>query len=284
MVDYRQKERYDLNDLREIIHILRHEGGCPWDQEQTHESIRRDLIEETCELAEAIDQKSLPGMEEELGDVLMQVIFHADIEADEGHFDLDDVADHIAKKMIFRHPHVFGETQVSGTGEVLQNWDALKRQEKHQDTYTDTLNAVARTLPALWRAEKVQKKAAKAGFQWPGTADAVQKVTEEAGFQWPGIADAVKKVTEEAEEVRRAVADDEGRERLAEELGDLLFAAVNAARLAGEDPEALLHGATEKFIRRFERVERLAGNCDMKNISSPELVKLWERAKEETEQ
>lgn len=269
MVDYRQKERYDLNDLREIIHILRHEGGCPWDQEQTHESIRRDLIEETCELAEAIDQKSLPGMEEELGDVLMQVIFHADIEADEGHFDLDDVADHIAKKMIFRHPHVFGETQVSGTGEVLQNWDALKRQEKHQDTYTDTLNAVARTLPALWRAEKVQKKAAKAGFQWPGTADAVQKVTEEAGFQWPGIADAVKKVTEEAEEVRRAVADDEGRERLAEELGDLLFAAVNAARLAGEDPEALLHAATEKFIRRFERVERLAGNCDMKNISSP---------------
>lgn len=266
MVDYRQKERYDLNDLREIIHILRHEGGCPWDQEQTHESIRRDLIEETCELAEAIDQKSLPGMEEELGDVLMQVIFHADIEADEGHFDLDDVADHIAKKMIFRHPHVFGETQVSGTGEVLQNWDALKRQEKHQDTYTDTLNAVARTLPALWRAEKVQKKAAKAGFQWPGIADAVQKVTEEA------------------EEVRRAVADDEGRERLAEELGDLLFAAVNAARFAGEDPEALLHAATEKFIRRFERVERLAGNCDMKNISSPELVKLWERAKEETEQ
>ncbi len=261
MVEYTQKERYTLEDFRAIIHILRHEGGCPWDQEQTHQSIRRDLLEECCELAEAIDQEDLPGMEEELGDVLLQVVFHADIEADAGHFDLDDVADCAAKKMIFRHPHVFGETAVSSTGEVLQNWDALKRQEKHQTTYTDTLNAVARTLPALWRAEKVQKKAAK------------------AGFQWACLEDAVGKVTEEAQEVQSAVTDREGRERLAEELGDLLFAAVNVARYAGEDPEALLHAATEKFIRRFAAMEQSAGDVDLQDISSAELVKLWDKAK-----
>ncbi|MCD8342307.1 MAG: nucleoside triphosphate pyrophosphohydrolase [Clostridiales bacterium] len=261
MVDYIQKECYTLEDFREIIHILRHEGGCPWDQEQTHHSIRRDLLEEAAELAEAIDQESLPGMEEELGDVLLQVVFHADIEADAGHFDLDDVADHAAKKMIFRHPHVFGEAAVSGTDQVLQNWDALKRQEKHQTTYTDTLNAVTRTLPALWRAEKVQKKAAKAGFQW----DCME--------------DAVSKVTEEAQEVQAAVTDQEGRERVAEELGDLLFAAVNVARYAGEDPETLLHAATEKFIRRFAAMEQSAGDVDLQDISSTELVKLWNNAK-----
>ncbi len=264
MVDYTQKERYTLDDFREIIHILRHEGGCPWDQEQTHHTIRRDLLEEAAELAEAIDRESLPGMEEELGDVLLQVVFHADIEADAGHFTLDDVADCAAKKMIFRHPHVFGETAVSGTGEVLQNWDALKRQEKHQTSYTDTLDAVARTLPALWRAEKVLKKAAKAGFQWESMDGAVEKMAEEA------------------QEVQAAVADHEGQERVAEELGDLLFAAVNVARYAGEDPEALLHAATEKFIRRFAAMEAAAGDTDLRDISSAELVKLWEKGKERT--
>lgn len=265
MVDYTQKEQYTLEDLREIVHILRHEGGCPWDQEQTHASIRRDLMEETCELIEAINQESAAGMKEELGDVLMQVVFHADMEEDAGRFDLDGVADGIAKKMIYRHPHVFGEVTVSGTGEALSNWEKLKCREKGQDTCAAAMDAVARTLPALWRAEKVQKKASKAGFDWADTGEAVEKVTEAAG------------------EVQEAVCAGESRERVAGELGNLLFAAVNAARFIGRDPEELLHAATDQFIRRFARVEAMAGEQDLHDITSEELVKLWKRAKEETE-
>lgn len=267
MVPFTQKERYSMEDLRNIIHLLRHEGGCPWDMAQTHESILRDLMEETCELTEAIRQKNPAGMEEELGDVLMQVLFHADLEEDAGRFDLDDVVDHIAKKMIYRHPHVFGEVQVDGVNQVWANWEALKRQEKHQTTYTDTLDAVARTLPALWRAEKVLNKAAKAGFQWPDVLDAVDKVAEEAGELHEAVSCAV-------------CEDEDATEAVAEELGDLLFASVNVARYSGLDPEAVLHAATEKFIHRFAQMEQLAGNVDLRDISSPELVTLWNRAKE----
>lgn len=265
MVEYTQKERYNMDDLREIVHLLRHEGGCPWDQEQTHASIRRDLMEETCELIEAINREDPAGMQEELGDVLMQVVFHADLEEDAGRFTLDDVADGIAKKMISRHPHVFGEVTVSGTGEALSNWEKLKRAEKGQNTTAQAMDAVARTLPALWRAEKVQKKASKSGFDWADMIDAVEKVTEEAG------------------EVHEAVCEAEGDDRIAEELGDLLFAAVNVARFLGRDPEALLHSATDKFIRRFAQVERMSADQDLHDITSEELVKLWKRAKEETE-
>ena len=158
MVSFPQKEHYDLADFRQVIEILRHPGGCPWDQEQTHHSIRRNLLEEAYEAAEAIDTENTTLLQEELGDVLMQVLFHSSIEADAGRFDLDDVADMAVKKLIFRHPHVFGSVDVADSSEVLVNWDALKRQEKHQESYTDTLDAVARSLPALWRAEKVQKK------------------------------------------------------------------------------------------------------------------------------
>ena len=151
MVSFPQKEHYDLADFRQVIEILRHPGGCPWDQEQTHQSIRRNLLEEAYEAAEAIDTENTTLLQEELGDVLMQVLFHSSIEADAGRFDLDDVADMAVKKLIFRHPHVFGSVDVADSSEVLVNWDALKRQEKHQESYTDTLDAVARSLPALWR-------------------------------------------------------------------------------------------------------------------------------------
>ena len=179
MIDFVRKESYGLKDLEEIVSLLRAPGGCPWDGEQTHESLRRGLLEESYEVVEAIDEASPEHLKEELGDVLLQEVFHADIEQDAGRFTLDDVADGICKKLIFRHPHVFGDTAVTGSDEVLVNWEELKREEKGQQTYTDTLTAVARSLPALWRAEKVQKKAKKAGFDWPDASGAVDKLSEE---------------------------------------------------------------------------------------------------------
>ena len=258
MVDFQYKDSYDVNDLVEIVRILRSPGGCPWDAEQTHESIRRDFLEEAYEAVEAIDEGSTEHLKEELGDVLLQVALHARMEEEQGFFDLNGVADGVCKKLIYRHPHVFGDVAVSGTGEVLTNWEALKRKEKHQATHTDALNSVARSLPALWRAEKVQKKAKKAGFDWPDVSGAVDKLSEELS------------------EFKAAVAENSNVE---EELGDLLFSAVNAARFVKVDPEAALQKATEKFIARFRRVEELAGDRPMEDMDLAELDKLWEQAK-----
>lgn len=260
MVDFQYKDSYDVNDLVEIVRILRSPGGCPWDAEQTHESIRRDFLEETYEVTEAIDEGSTEHLKEELGDVLLQVALHTRMEEEQGNFNLNDVADGVCKKLIYRHPHVFGDVSVSGTGEVLTNWDALKRKEKHQATHTDALNSVARSLPALWRAEKVQKKAKK------------------AGFDWPDVSGALDKLSEELTEFKAAVAENSNVE---EELGDLLFSAVNAARFVKVDPETALQKATEKFIARFRRVEALAGDRPMEDMDLAELDKLWEQAKHE---
>ena len=260
MINFVRKERYGMKDLENIVSILRAPGGCPWDMEQTHASLRRGLIEESCEVIEAINEESPGHLKEELGDVLLQVVFHADIEKDAGRFDLEAVADGICKKLIFRHPHVFGDVTVSGTDEVLSNWEDLKREEKSQQTYTDTLNAVAKSLPALWRAEKVQKKAKKAGFDWPDAQGAVDKLSEELS------------------ELREAIAQGTNVE---EELGDLLFAAVKVSRFVHADPEETLNAATEKFISRFAKVEELAKaqGQDMAQMSLTELDKLWEAVK-----
>ena len=261
MVDFQYKESYDINDLREIVRILRAPGGCPWDAEQTHTSIRRNFLEEVYEAVEAIDEGSPEHLQEELGDVLLQVVLHARMEEEAGNFDLNGVADGICKKLIYRHPHVFGDVQVSGTGEVLSNWEELKRKEKGQATDTDALSAVARSLPALWRAEKVQKKAKK------------------AGFDWPDVTGALDKLSEELEELKTAVAE---QSNIQEELGDLLFAAVNVARFVHADPEEALTGASDKFIARFQKVEALAraqGRA-MKEMTLGELDALWERAKQ----
>lgn len=260
MIDFVRKDAYSLKDLERIVTILRAPGGCPWDGEQTHESLRRGLIEESCEVVEAINEQSPEHLKEELGDVLLQVVFHADIEREAGRFDLEDVADAVSKKLIFRHPHVFGDVSVSGTDEVLVNWDELKREEKHQETYTDTLTSVAKSLPALWRAEKVQKKAKKAGFDWDDTAGAVDKLSEEL----TELKDAIAQGT-----------------NIHEELGDLMFAAVNVARFVDADPEECLNAATEKFISRFAKVEQLAlaEGKDMKEITLSELDALWTKAK-----
>ena len=260
MIDFVKKDSYSLNDLEHIVSILRAPGGCPWDGEQTHESLRRGMLEESYEVVEAIDEGSASHLKEELGDVLLQVVFHADIEKDAGRFTLDDVADGICKKLIFRHPHVFGDVSVSGSDEVLVNWEVLKREEKGQETYSDTLRSVARSLPALWRAEKVQKKAKKAGFDWPDASGAMDKLSEEL------------------EELKQAVTENSN---VAEELGDLLFAAVNLSRFIKADPEETLTAATDKFISRFEKVERLAAQTgqDMAELPLEELDKLWEEAK-----
>ena len=260
MIDFVKKEFYDVSDLEQIVAILRAPGGCPWDAEQTHESTRRDFLEEAYEVIEAINEGSTEHLKEELGDVLLQVVFHAQMEKEAGRFDLNDAADGVCKKLIYRHPHVFAQVEVSGTGEVLENWDQLKRVEKHQQTHTDALNSVARSLPSLWRAEKVQKKARKAGFDWDDPSGPMDKLQEEL------------------DELKTAVAEGSNIE---EELGDLLFAAVNLSRFVGVDCEQALTAATDKFIGRFAKVEELATQQGraMETMTLTELDELWDQAK-----
>ena len=260
MVDFQYVNSYGMEDLLRIMELLRAPGGCPWDREQTHQSIRRNMLEEAYEAVEAIDEGSAEHLREELGDVLLQIVLHARMEEEQGRFDLNGVADGICRKLIYRHPHVFGEVKVSGTGEVLSNWEDLKRKEKGQETNTDALSAVARSLPALWRAEKVQKKAKK------------------AGFDWPDVSGALDKLFEEIEELKTAVAEGANVE---EELGDLLFSAVNVSRFVNVDAEQALTKATDKFIDRFRKVEAQAKaeGRPMEAMSLAELDALWERAK-----
>ena len=262
MVNFQRKERYGWEDLLTIMHLLRAPGGCPWDREQTHQSIRRNFLEETYEALDAIDRNDLPGMKEELGDVLLQVVFHSRMAQEAGEFTFDDVCDGICRKLIERHPHVFGEVQVGGADEVLRNWEAIKQKTKQQDTATQTLQAVPRAFPALMRAQKVQKRAAKVGFDWDRLEDAFSKLEEECA------------------EFRQAAKQGDAV-HTAEEMGDLLFAAVNVSRFAHVDAEDALHGATEKFIRRFAGVERLAleQGMDMKTASLDELDRLWDQVK-----
>ncbi len=260
-IDFAFKDRYTCGDLIEIVRILRAPGGCPWDIEQTHASIRRDLIEETYEVIEAINKQEPAMLREELGDVLLQVVFHASIETDAGHFGFDDVCDGICKKLIERHPHVFGSVRVGSTDEVLANWDAIKMAEKKQKTVSDSIASVPREFPALMRAQKVQKKAAKVGFDWPDVSGAMEKIAEETA------------------EVRGALGDPE---RVKEELGDLLFAVVNVCRFQHTDAEEALTGATDKFAARFAGVEALAAGrgIDMAAASLAELDALWDEVKE----
>lgn len=260
MINFENKPKYGVYDLEKLIAILRAPGGCPWDAEQTHESIKRNFLEEAYETVEAIDEKSVEHLREELGDVLMQVVFHAGIEEDAGRFDLDEVADGVCRKMILRHPHVFGDTTVSGSDEVLKNWEEIKRVEKSQETVTASMQSVAKSLPALWRAEKIQKKAAK------------------TGFDWQDVWGAMDKLAEELTEVSDAVG---GEGNIEEELGDLLFSAVNVARFAGVDPEAALHKACEKFTARFEYVESEAKKQGklLDNMTLEEMDKLYNEGK-----
>ena len=262
MVDFENKPSYDVYDLKKIISLLRSPGGCPWDFEQTHDSIRRNLLEEAYEAAEAIDSRDTEHLREELGDVLMQVVFHADIEEKNGSFSLDDIADEACKKLIRRHPHVFGNVSVNNSSEVLLNWDTIKQNEKRQTRASDSMDSVARSLPALWRAEKIQGKAAKAGFDWP---------------EWSGAMEALR---EEFGELQSAIGSG-GSESIEEELGDLLFSAVNVARFFGIDPEHALGLSSDKFISRFTRVEDAAADrgLNIKDMSLDGMDEIYRQVK-----
>lgn len=265
MIDnFEFKDRYNCEDFVNIMAILRAPGGCPWDIEQTHESIRRDLIEETYEVVEAINKKNPEMLREELGDLLMQVVFHADIAKADGQFDFDDVCDEISKKMIIRHPHVFGDVVADTSDEVLTNWDAIKMQTKHQQSVAEVIDQIPREFPALMRAQKVQKKAAK------------------VGFDWDDVSGAIDKVHEETDEVVEALGNG-NKEEILDEIGDLFFAAVNVARFAGVDAEEALTHATDKFASRFAGVERLANErgIDMKTAGIEVLDSLWDEIKAE---
>ena len=260
MINFVRKPQYGYEDLLEIIRLLRSEDGCPWDKAQTHQSIRRGLLEEAYEAAEAIDNDDPVLLKEELGDVLMQVVFHADIESDAGRFTIDDVCDGVVKKLLFRHPHVFGSECEDSPESVPVSWDKLKRQEKGQKTVADSMDSVARSVPGLWRAEKLQSKAASAGFEWPDVQGALDKLEEEVG------------------ELRRAV--EEGGD-VPEELGDVLFAAVKVGRFCACDPEDAVNGTCEKFIRRFRAVENgaAAQGREVSQLSLEEMTALWNEAK-----
>lgn len=257
------KEKYNVYDLVEIMRILRSEGGCPWDIKQTHESIKKNLIEETYETIEAINKNDPDMLREELGDVLMQVVFHTQIEREKGVFDIDDVADENCKKLIERHPHVFGEVNVNSVDDVLTNWDAIKRKTKGQKSTSQAIDSVPRELPALMRAAKIQSKAAKAGFDWDEVGGALDKLSEEIA------------------ELKAAIANGD-KANINEELGDVLFSAVNVSRFVDTDAEEALTDATDKFVARFKTVEKHANerNIDMKQSDIETLDRLWDEAKQ----
>jgi len=257
------KERYKTQDLRRIIEILRAPGGCPWDARQTHASIRKNFIEETYEAIEAIDKGDDALLCEELGDVLLQVGLHTQMAAERGAFDWDSVTDGICRKLIERHPHVFSDVSVTDAENALSNWDAIKRRSKGQRSTAQAMADIPRELPALMRADKLQRKAAK------------------EGFDWPGIDGALEKLEEEIRELRAAVAQGNA-DHARDELGDVLFSAVNVSRFLPDcDAEEALTGANDKFLRRYVIVERLAEErgMDMKAAPLEELDGLWEGAK-----
>lgn len=262
MVNFDFKDKYDIKDLLKIMELLRSPGGCPWDAEQTHESIRNSFIEETYEVIEAINKNDRELLQEELGDVLLQVVFHCEMEKEKGSFDFSDVCDGICKKLVERHPHVFGSVNVENTDEVLKNWDDIKRKSKGQKTQGSAMEKIPKELPALMRSEKIQSKARKAGFDWDkidGAFDALQS---------------------EIEELREAMEAKDKKE-IENEMGDVLFSCVNISRFLKVDPELALTASNEKFITRFLEVERLAKQQDinMKEKSIEELDELWKMAK-----
>ncbi|WRS28238.1 nucleoside triphosphate pyrophosphohydrolase [Oscillospiraceae bacterium MB08-C2-2] len=256
------KDSYTIEDLLAIMALLRGEGGCPWDREQTHQSIRQNFIEETYEAVEAIDSGDTALLREELGDVLLQVVFHTRMEEEQSSFDFGDVCNDICKKLIVRHPHIFGDGKADTAKEVLSNWEDIKKQTKGQTTQTEVLENVPRVLPALMRSAKVQHRAAK------------------VGFDYPDVERAFRDMRSEVEELDQAIKE-QSSAHILEELGDLLFSVVNVARFLEIDPEYALGKACDKFIHRFSVVEGLAKDrgINMPGSSIELLDTLWREAK-----
>ncbi len=249
----------NVYEFVELMKKLRAPGGCPWDREQTHESIKMNLLEEAYETFDAIEEGNDEKTMDELGDVLMQVVFHAIMAEEEGKYDIDDVAGNVYEKMVRRHPHVFGEITLDKSSEVLVKWESIKKVEKGFNSYSDSLKDVVKSLPALTRAEKIQKRAAKAGFDWEKAEDVLPKIKEELS------------------EVEASL---EGSGNIKEEIGDLLFSVVNLARKLSIDPEEALILANKKFISRFEKMESLAQKDeDFASLDMKIKDELWEKAK-----
>ena len=254
-----------ISRLKEIIAILRVE--CPWDKKQTHETLRACMIEEAYEVVEAININNDENLEEELGDVILQVVFHSNLAEESGRFDLTDVINKECEKMIRRHPHVFldknANNGVNSIDKVLEKWENIKAAEKKETSAKSRMDSVPKALPALIRATKIQKRAA------------------EVGFDWDDVSGALSKIKEETDEVIEAGKESGAQEHITEELGDLLFSVVNAARFLKVDPEEALNSATRKFIRRFSYVEQQSLACgkQLENMSLEEMDELWDEAK-----
>lgn len=250
-----------IDRLVEIMRLLRGESGCPWDREQTLETLKQYLQEESCEVLDAIDSGDRKLLEEELGDLLLQVVFQAQICAEEGSFTFDDVATHISDKLVRRHPHIFGDVQAEDAETVKRNWDAIKRDEKAGEVRS-AVDGVPRHFPALHKADKIQRKAAKVGFDWDDVHDVVAKLDEELA------------------EIKEALAQGHA-DRIREEIGDLLFATVNLSRFLGHHAEEVLDETVAKFVRRFKAIEERvhAGGGKMTDCSLAELDAIWEEVK-----
>lgn len=250
--------------LTQIVARLRAPDGCPWDREQTHETLRASLIEESAEVLRAIETRDDANLCEELGDLILQPLFHAQIAAEEGRFTLDDVLNGICDKLVRRHPHVFGNLSAENSAQVLENWDAIKKGEKaaRGQVSTSVLGEIPPDLAALSQALKISKRAAKVGFEWENEADVVAKLREE---------------TLEIE----AALQNESTERVAEEIGDLLFTAVNMARWRGINPELALRDVNRKFVARFETMETeaKARGLELEKLTAKEWDEMWNRAK-----
>lgn len=255
-----KKEKYNFDDLCLLADLLRREGGCPWDREQTHKSIRKDIIEETYEVIEAIDNGDPELMREELGDLLWQVVFHAQLEREEGRSDMSDIIHDICAKLVHRHPHVFGTVVAETSDVVLSNWEKIKTEEKQRNTVTSKLQSVPPALPALMRAQKVGKRA--------------------SFFDFANADEVFVKLDEEVRELKEAV-DSGDKQAVNEEFGDVLFTAVSLARKLGVDSEEALTFATEKFISRFARLEDavIAEGKDITALSMAELDAIWDKIK-----
>ncbi len=262
MLDFSLNKYYTINDLVNIMQILRSDEGCPWDKEQNHHSIRNNFIEEVYEAVEAIDTDNPELLKEELGDVLLQVIFHAQIENEKDVFSFDDVVNGICQKLIIRHPHVFGEVSADSSDEVLKNWEAIKNKTKGTESYTQTLTDVPMVLPALIRAQKVGQRASR------------------AGMDFTDVSGALSALKNEIQELEDAISSDRSDEVFSE-LGDVLFSCANVARKLGFSPEEALTKSTEKFISRFRFVEEQTkkDGFDMKQLSIEELDVYWANAK-----
>lgn len=261
-VDFEIKDKYDINDLIRLVTALRAPDGCPWDRKQTHESIKKNFIEETYEVIEAINKNDCEGLKEELGDVLLQVALHCEMEREKGVFDFNDVANDICRKLVVRHPHVFGDKTAANSKEALDRWDEIKLKTKGMKKQSESMLKVPREFPALMRAQKIQQKAAKAGFDWRDKEGALDKLAEEINELKIALSSGVKADIED-------------------EFGDVLFSCVNVARFIDVDSEEALTGATDKFMERYILVEKLAEErgIDMKASTIEELDKLWDEAK-----